>query len=225
MVHLPEKMTKLRAENVACSVMQTLEATKPRPRRRTPESLVYKRWGGRTYYRRGYREVLKGLKTEDDVRGSNGLQAFIVSHVLRAVYRMSRPDYRVLTGKPSWQPNRSQFITSDLLIYEKSVLTPDKITTRSVDVPPKISIEVDVKIELEKLLEVDYLFDKAQTYLRFGVETVFWVLSSVRKVFIFRNGQEAVIQSWSSDLELLDGVVVNIGRYLDAEGVKIPPKA
>lgn len=202
--------------------MPTVEATKPRPRRRIPESLVFERWGGRTYYRRGYRDVLKGLKTEEEIMGASGLQSLIVSYIHRIISRfLDETRYHVLVSEPGLHLKKNENVSGDILIYEKSVLTPDKITTRYVDVPPKISIEVDVKIELEKISDVDYLFDKARTYLNFGAETVFWVLSSVRKVFIFRKGQEAVIQDWATDLHLLDGVTVNIGSYLAAEGVTL----
>lgn len=200
--------------------MATLEQPKPRSRRRIPDSLVYERWGGRTYYRRGYRDVLKGLKTEEEIMGASGLQAFIVSYIFGIIKRfIDETRYYALVSEPGLHLKKNENVSGDILIYEKTVLTPDKITTRYVDVPPKISIEVDVKIELERLRDVDYLFDKAQTYLDFGTETVFWVLSGVRKVFIFKKGQEAVIQDWSTDLHLLDGVTVNIGAYLAAEGV------
>ncbi len=206
--------------------MPTLEQAMPRVRRRIPESLVYERWGGRTYYRRGYREVLKGLKTEEEIMGASGLQSFIVSYIFGIIKRfMDETRYYALVSEPGLHLKKNENVSGDILIYEKAVLTPDKITTRYVDVPPKVSIEVDVKIELEKLSDVDYLFDKARTYLDFGVETVFWVLSGVQKVFIFRKGQEALIRDWSSDLELLEGVTVNIGRYLAAEGIGVSKKA
>ncbi len=199
--------------------------SKPRTRRRIPESLVYERWGGRTYYRRGYREVLKGLKKEGEIRGSGGLQAFLVSYVATIANRfLDKTRYHVLIGRPTWQFSKYENASGDVLIYDRAVLTPDKITTRYVDVSPKISIEVDVKIELEKTSEVDYLFDKAQAYLNFGVETVFWALSGVQKVFIFRPGEEVLVRYWSLNLELLEGVVINIGAYLKAEGVEVLKK-
>jgi Uma2 family endonuclease len=205
---------------------ETLAPTKPRIRRRIPESLVYERWGGRTYYRRGYREVLKGLKTEEEIMGASGLQAFIVSYIFDVIAQsLDKSRYRTLVSEPGIHLKRNENLSADILIYDKSVLTPDKITTRYVDVPPKVCVEVDVKIDLEKISDVDYVFDKARTYLDFGAESVFWALSSVQKVFVFRPGQEAVIYDWATDLELLDGVTVNIGRYLVTEGVELPKKA
>jgi hypothetical protein len=37
----------------------------------------------------------------------------------------------------------------DLVIYERSILTSDKINTEHIDVPPKVVVEVDVNFELE----------------------------------------------------------------------------
>jgi hypothetical protein len=44
--------------------------------RRPHPELIYEQWGGRTYYRKGYNDVLKNRKTPAEIIGSSGLQAF-----------------------------------------------------------------------------------------------------------------------------------------------------
>ena len=43
-----------------------------------PQSLIYEEFGGRVYYRKGYRKVLLGLKTEEEIIGSSFLQGLMI---------------------------------------------------------------------------------------------------------------------------------------------------
>lgn len=47
-----------------------------------PKSLVYEEFGGRVYYRKGYRQVLLGLKTEEEIIGSSIFQSLIVQAIV-----------------------------------------------------------------------------------------------------------------------------------------------
>lgn len=46
-----------------------------------PQSLLHEEFGGRKYYRRGYRQVMLGLKTESDIMGSSVYQMLIVQSI------------------------------------------------------------------------------------------------------------------------------------------------
>lgn len=47
-----------------------------------PETLLYEEFGGRKYYRRGYREVMLGLKNESEILYNSFLQGLVVSALL-----------------------------------------------------------------------------------------------------------------------------------------------
>ncbi|GAB3640652.1 hypothetical protein [Spirosoma arcticum] len=52
-----------------------------RPRRRVPDALIYEIMDGKPIYRKGYRDVLSGEKTIQDIMGSSSLQAIIVYYL------------------------------------------------------------------------------------------------------------------------------------------------
>ncbi|GAB2800854.1 hypothetical protein GCM10027275_53600 [Rhabdobacter roseus] len=54
-----------------------------------PETLLYEAFGGRKYYRRGYRQVLLGLKNESEVMGSSVFQSLIVSALISSYRRFA----------------------------------------------------------------------------------------------------------------------------------------
>ncbi|WP_461051391.1 hypothetical protein [Spirosoma arcticum] len=74
--------------------METREQPK-RARRRTaprrpaavPESLIYEVLDGRPLYYQGYRDVLAGHKTTEEIRGSSTLQWVLVSYFMKIMYR------------------------------------------------------------------------------------------------------------------------------------------
>ena len=47
--------------------------------KKIPAQLIYEEFGGRVYYRKGYRAVLTKKKTIEEIIGSSSLQAFLVS--------------------------------------------------------------------------------------------------------------------------------------------------
>ena len=53
----------------------------PSTSRKIPKSLIYEQWGGKIYYRKGYKEIVKGLKTCDEIMGSSSLQSLLVGYI------------------------------------------------------------------------------------------------------------------------------------------------
>ncbi|GAB3641155.1 hypothetical protein GCM10027423_17910 [Spirosoma arcticum] len=52
-----------------------------------PESLIYEVLDGRPLYYQGYRDVLAGHKTTEEIRGSSTLQWVLVSYFMKIMYR------------------------------------------------------------------------------------------------------------------------------------------
>jgi hypothetical protein len=200
--------------------METLEQPARKVRRSFPE-LVYERWGGKTYYRKGYRDVLKGIKTPAEIMGASGLQSFIVSYINGHLHGLiNRKLFRMLTNEPGLHIGHRENLACDVMVYDRDVLTNDKITVKYVDVPPLVSIEVDVKVELDKESDLTYVFTKTQQLFVFGAQSVIWVLSDIRQVLICKSGTSAVIyQPWNSEVEVTEGVFFNVGAYLEEEGI------
>ena len=184
--------------------------------------LILEEWDGKIYYRKGYRDVLSGAKTVEQIMGSSSLQAEIISYIFQIILRsIDLRKYRVHTSEPGIHVAKNVNMAGDVLIYDKSVLTPDKISRKYADVPPKVVIEVDISIEAEGITEMGYVFQKSERLIEFGCEKVIWVLSEIRKVVIFTPGAEAEILNWHGDVTVQDEIVFNIGGYLDSEGISI----
>ena len=192
------------------------------PRRPHPE-LIYEQWGGRTYYRKGYTDVVKKRKTPAEIIGSSGLQAFIVSFINGFLFsRIDRKRYRLLTSEPGLHIGRNENLACDVMVYDRTVLTNDRITVKYVDVPPLVAIEVDVRVELQTEGEISYVFRKTQQLFNFGVQRVIWVVSDLKQVLVFESGIDTVeYKDWHQPIEIVPGVSINIGTYLDEEGVGV----
>jgi hypothetical protein len=184
--------------------------------------LIFEEWDGKIYYRKGYREVLSGAKTVEQIMGSSSLQAEIISCILQAILRsINLRKYRVHTSEPGIHVSKQVNMAGDILVYDRAVLTSEKISRKYADVPPKIVIEVDISIEAEGITEMSYVFRKSERLIEFGCERVIWVLTEIQKVVVFTPGAEAEILNWHSDIAVLNDITFNIGTYLDAEGISI----
>lgn len=199
--------------------METLEPVRPKSARRTFPELIYERFGGRTYYRKGYTEVLKNRKTPQEIMGASGLQSLLVSYINWLIVNSSnRKLYRVLTNEPGLHLGRHDNLSCDVMVYDRKVLTNEKITTKYVDVPPKVAIEVDVKVELKNETEWAYVFRKNEVLFAFGAEKVIWVLTDIRQVLVCLPGKEAEFLGWDREIPVVDDVTFNVGQYLAEEG-------
>ncbi|MCF0073082.1 hypothetical protein LZD49_21565 [Dyadobacter sp. CY261] len=59
------------------------------------------------------------------------------------------------------------------------------------DVPPKLPIEVDVKIEAGQFPDPDdYISRKSEKMIEFGTERVIWILTDNRKIMVMDRSRE-----------------------------------
>lgn len=189
-----------------------------------PDYLIYEVLEGKPVYYKGYKEVLAKNKTLEDIMGSSCLQLVIIEYLLRALYPVFEPSiYRVLTNKAGSHISKNNNLSNDIAIFEKSVLTPEKITKKYINIPAKIIIEVDLDGELgleESFTENEYIHTKVQKMLDFGVEKVFWITTKTRRVLVATPGENWQIIDWNKDIELHQGCTFNIGAHLREEGIQ-----
>ncbi len=187
-----------------------------------PAYLVKEVLDGKPLYYKGYKEVLNNNKTLEDIMGSSSLQAEIISCILRFLYKnVDETKYRVYTNEIGSHISHKNNISHDIAIFDKTILTPDKINERYTEVPAKVIIEVDVRIEAEQFPEWEYVTKKNETVFAFGTEKAIWVLSKAQKVIVAQPGQDWLIIDWNKDIELFDGHFFNIGTYLQSEGIQL----
>jgi hypothetical protein len=193
---------------------------KPTPRH-IPPHLIYEILDGQPIYYKGYREVIQNKKTMEEIMGASGIQSVIVFYLVSFIAKFINEEiYSVLTNEAGLHLDQRSNLSNDIAIYETSVLTPDKINRKYVDVPPKIAIEIDIDGDVEHLTESGYIYKKTHKMLAFGTQKVVWVLTAAQVVIVATNEKIETI-SWHKDIELMEGHCFNIGQYLDKKGIVV----
>ena len=111
-------------------------------------------------------------------------------------------------------------LSHDVAIYDRTVLTVNKINKKYANVPARVAVEIDVKADLSNEADRNYVNRKTQKLLDFGTDKVIWVFSDSQQIMVAeRNADAWLTMDWNREIELLDGQVFNIGAYLAQEGI------
>ncbi|USJ35295.2 Uma2 family endonuclease [Dyadobacter fanqingshengii] len=184
-----------------------------------PDVLIHEIIDGIPLYRKGYRDVLAKTKTVEDIMGCSSLQFFIIDYILGILYpSIDRQKYIIATNEAGLHLDKRNNLSGDIMIFDKDVLTIDKIDTHYSKVHPKVSIEIDLDVELETFTENGYITIKTQKLLGFGTDKVIWFLTKPKSVMIATKDGEWQTFSWDHDIEILDGITCNVGKYLKDKG-------
>ena len=209
--------------------MSTLEQAKRPPRRAAAarrallqERLVRETLDGRPLYYAGYQAVLAGRKTAESIMGSSSLQWVLVGYFMEfMILHLDRKKYWFATNEAGVHLDHRDNLAHDVAIYEKAALPPSQINARYVQVPAKVVVEIDVRIDMQDPADSNYVNRKIRKLLDFGTEKVIWIFTDSRQVLVAERGAEAwLTMDWHRELELLDGQFFNVGRYLAEEGVE-----
>lgn len=193
-----------------------------KPKRKIPDYLIYEVMDGKPIYYKGYKSVLNKSKTLEDIMGRSSLQAELVTYLLRIVLRaFDEKKYRVYTNEIGSHIDRNNNLSNDIAIFDKAVLTADKVNRNYPDVPPKIAIEIDTEADTSELTGFGYVYKKSKKLLDFGVERIIWIMINTQTVTIMEPGRDWQVREWNTDIELTDGHTFNIARYLDEEGIVV----
>ncbi len=188
-----------------------------------PDYLIYEVLEGKPVYYKGYKEVLAKNKTLEDIMGSSGLQAEIISYLLKICYlAIDTRLFRIFTNEVGSHIDKRNNLSNDIAIFDKKILPAEKISRHYPDVPARIIFEVDLDGELgkeEAFTENEYIHTKVQKMLDFGVELVFWITTKTQKVLVATPGENWQIIDWNKDIELYGGHTFNIGAHLKEEGI------
>lgn len=194
----------------------------PKPRRKIPDSLIYEIMDGKPIYRKGYRDVVSGKKTLEEILGASTLQSVIVSYSVMLIGKLIDDDaYFILTGESGLHIDHRNNLVNDIAIFDQTILTPAKISKKYADVPPQIAIEIDIEVDTSEMTENDYIYKKTRKLFDFGVQKIIWVLTDPQVVMIATPERIETV-NWDKDVEIMDGHAFNIGAYLTKKGISIP---
>lgn len=205
----------------------------PRParKRKVPDYLVKEMIDGIPFYYPGYRQVLSKKKTIEDIMGYSGLQAFIIEYfTYHVLNQLDLKKYRIFSGETGNHLGYRNNLSLDISIFERRVLTPQKVTNKYVDVPAYCVIEVDLQAEWEEgsMSDVEFIGLKTNKLFEFGTQKLIWILSKSKKVIVAEPGKRWEIIDWGEDIDLIEGISFNVGRHLQEEGINpdaLPPKS
>ena len=184
-----------------------------------PDYLIWETLDGQPLYRRGYKDVLRKLKTYEDIMGTSSWQSLLCAALVRFLNRNLDERYDVLINELGIHLEKGDNVSSDICIVPH--LTPEQVTKKYVNFAPKIILEVDLDIDTENINDLEYIYKKTQKLLDFGVEKVIWTLTFSKKVIIATSNNDWITANWNRDIEILDGIIFNIQGYLDERGIDV----
>lgn len=200
------------------AIAETL--SRPKIKMMIPDYLVYEVIDGQKLYFKDYEAVLSGEKTSEDIMGASTIQSVVISYFLKLIFRhLDDTRYWFLTNETGLHINHKNNLSNDIAIYERTVLKAQNINNKYADVPARLCVEVDIKADLSKKKDFNYVQRKTQKLLNFGTERVIWIFTDTRQIMIADKNATAFIEDWDNEFPLLDGVLFNIGEYLQSEGI------
>jgi Uma2 family endonuclease len=186
-----------------------------------PSALIYEEWKGVPIYYKGYKDVLAGKKTIEEIIYSTDLQGVLVALINGFLgISINRKKYLIATNEIGLHLAKNDNLANDIVIFEKEKI--GKLKGKFFDVAPKIVIEVDIKAEVSSFQneETNYILQKSQKMLDFGTEKVVWILTDSQKIFVIdQNETKWYVVNWSENIPVLDGCVLNVKQLLEEEDI------
>jgi len=187
-----------------------------------PAYLIRDILDGKPYYYKGYKDVLNKTKTIHDIMPSSTLQAYIIMYLnFLLIQALGIKKYRIFASESGSHLEKKENYGLDLAVYDSTILSSDKIGIHYAKVPPLLVVEVDIKIELEDITEIDFILKKTQNLLEFGTQKVIWLTSKTKKILIAEKGKDWLLRDWDKDFELIEGIIANIGSFLKENDVVV----
>lgn len=191
--------------------------------RKVPEELVRETIAGIPFYWQGYKQVLNQTKSLEAIMADSGLQAFLKKYFYDLLLRRLNPEiFEVYMGEVGAHLEHRHNFGLDVAVFATSDLTGEKFDFKYLEVVPQLVIEVDMKVSLDGTGLVafeDFLSLKTQNLFNFGTKKLLWVLSKSKKVIVATPGEDWKIVDWNKDIEVWEGISINIGKHLKARGI------
>ncbi len=200
--------------------MTVIAANKPKPKRKIPAYLIKEEMDGVPYYHKGFREVLDKRKTLEEIMGSSVLQVIIINCLVKFLSSKLPPDVIIGTNEAGLHLATNENVSNDIALYQLKDIK-NFFSKKYFDVPPRLVIEVDIDVEadVEKARELQYVLNKTNKLLAFGVEKVIWIFSEDRKIIITGTQPDWVITNWNADITLMNGIVLNLENLLKENSI------
>lgn len=200
--------------------MEAIIVAPKKRERRVPASLIKEILDGQPIYYKGYRSVMYGHKNLEEIMGASSLQGLVILYIQRLLNKnLDEIMYLPMTGEIGLHLSNRNNLSGDIMLYHIGQI--EKFTKRYFDVPPLLQVEVDVEIDTENISQNLYVTRKTQRLLEFGVKKVIWVFTATQSVWVAEPEQDWRIINWNKDIELFEGISMNLGDYLAKMNVEL----
>ena len=192
-------------------------------KRKIPAYLVKETIDGKPFYYAGFRSVLNKRKTLDDIMPDSSLQNIIKMYLTFLVYqKLDSSKYWVFCGEFGLHIATGANLSLDFALVDTNEYPAEKISTKYLDYPPKVVVEIDVNVEIDQdnfNVWEDFIIPKINKLHDFGTQKVIWIFTKSKKIVLAEAGKKWETFDWDKDVEMLDGVVFNIAGYLAEKGI------
>lgn len=183
-----------------------------------PKLLIKEVINGKPYYYKGYHQVLNNEKTLEEIMGASRLQTLIVSAFVIYFGNLFKKQYRVTGAEGGLHLKKNDNLSIDVGFFKKSDLPVEIIDNHYFEEVPVCAIEVDISIDISKENEFNYIFEKTEKLLEFGVEKVIWILTKNRKIIIAEPNKSWTIDNWDKEITIISETLI-LEDFLRAEEI------
>ncbi len=188
--------------------------------RKIPEYLVKEVLDGIPIYYKGYKSVLNGNKTLEEIMGSSGLQGLIILFIQKLLIKnLDENLYLPLTGEVGLHLSHKNNLSGDIMVYKAGQIPV--FTKKYLEVAPILQIEVDTNIDNSIITDNQYITQKTKRLLEFGVKKLIWVFTTTQTIWIAEPNQDWRIVDWNKTVDLIEGIQMNLGEYLSTMNVEL----
>ena len=183
-------------------------------KRKVPAYLIYETLNGKPLYYKGYKEVLNKKKKPEEIMGSSSLQAAIVSLIHVFLSNHLSDDYFVFTNEAGLHLALGDNLANDIAIFLQDDVPV--LDDKYFSISPKIVVEVDIKADVSDYEgEEQYIIEKTQKMMAFGVEKIIWVLTKNKKIFVAEKSNPTwIITDWQYSITVIDGCELNLNELV-----------
>lgn len=191
-----------------------------------PSYLIKETIDGIPFYYKGFRSVLNKTKKPEDIMADSGLQTLIKNYLKRLLdLGLDETLFWIFVGEVGSHLDHRSNMGLDVAVYDKKSLPAAKITTKYIDVVPKLVVEIDIRVELKENNENifdQFVIRKVRKLQAFGCEKVVWIFTKSKTVIVSTPGTTWQVLDLDTEIELLEGITFNIAAYLKSEGIELP---
>lgn len=175
---------------------------------------------GEPYYYKGYKNVVAGTITLEEIMGSSALQSVLIMAIGFFIKsKLDNARYWLATNEAGLHLGPQHNLSIDLGIFRKEEVD---LNNQYFNAAPEVAIEVDVRIDTDH--DLDYIFSKSSVMIDHGTDSVIWIMTKHKKVMVIRKNEDSVIFDWDRDITLpghtADPIVLNLQKLVEAEHIE-----